>query len=280
MNIIQDIYNDYIHSQNEEYKKLYEGYEDWYGASSVGQCYRKQWYRTHDTPEKEMDEGTRRLLRLGTILHRDIEKAIETSGKSIMKMRNENVEFYLEETVKLPDLKVIGHLDIAVVKGEDFDNWDVSIYDVKTAKAFAWQKRFGLRKNRDPNPSRNYEMQVSTYALGFADKIGCDTDDIDMFILWYKKDDSIMKTMKVSPDYIQYAINYWIDLNETLEDINSPDEMIPFEEPNVPVQDWECSYCAYTNVCDGKDRLNKIKQQRRGYGTKRKRTNIPRAYKR
>ncbi len=29
-----------------------------------------------------------------------------------------------------------------------------------------------------------------------------------------------------------------------------------------------------------KDRLNKIKQQRRGYGTKRKRTNIPRAYKR
>ncbi len=89
MNIIQDIYNDYIHSQNEEYKKLYEGYEDWYGASSVGQCYRKQWYRTHGTPEKEMDEGTKRVLRLGTILHRDIEKAIETSGRSIMKMRNE-----------------------------------------------------------------------------------------------------------------------------------------------------------------------------------------------
>ena len=81
------------------------------------------------------------------------------------------------------------------------------------------------------------------------------------YIIWYKKDDSAMKTIKVSPDYIQYALNYWIDLNETLADIVSPDEMIPGEEPNVPVQNWECSYCPYTNVCDGKERMNKLKRK-------------------
>ena len=270
MNLIQDIYSDYIQSQNQEYKKIYEGHEEWFSASSVGQCYRKQWYRTHGTPEKEMGEGSLRLLRLGTVVHRDIEEGIRWA---VEQGKTDNIEIYLEETIKLPDLNVIGHLDIAYVKGPvDPKNTnyllrgeeeECAIYDLKTAKAYTWQRRFGHMKNRDPHPSRNYEMQVSTYALGFSDLRGISIDDIDMYIIWYKKDDSAMKTIKVSPDYIQYALNYWIDLNETLADIVSPDEMIPGEEPNVPVQNWECSYCPYTNVCDGKERMNKLKKPKR-----------------
>lgn len=265
MHLIQDIYSDYIQSQNEEYRKIYKEYEGWFGASSVGQCYRKQWYRAHNVPEKDMNNKSKRVLRLGTILHRDIENGIRWA---IEQGRTNNIEFYLEETIKLPDLKVIGHLDIACLRKSEGQE-ECAIYDLKTAKAYTWQKRFGHKKNRDPHPSRNYEMQVSTYALGFSDLKGIPIDNIDMYILWYRKDDSTMKPKKVSPHYIQYALEYWTDLNETLADIISPDELIPGEEPNVPVQNWECSYCLYTNVCDGKKRIDKITRKQRSGNAKR-----------
>ena len=93
-------------------------------------------------------------------------------------------------------------------------------------------------------------------------------DNIELNILWYRKDDSFVRIQKISPKYGKLALNYWTDLFETLEEIRSADELTPDEDVNVPVQDWECSYCQFTDVCDGKDIIlkRKIKERKNAKG--------------
>ena len=261
MHRLEEIYNAYLHEQSQQYRELYAGHEDWFSASSAGQCYRKQWYRVNGQKPVETEPQSSRLLRLGTILHKDMEEAI----RWFTRTKDSNETWLLEHEVKIPKLRVLGHLDIAIISE---DQHSAQIYDIKTAKAYSWTKRFGQKKNRDLNPSRNYELQIATYGMGLANHLGLDPDNIELNILWYRKDDSFVRIQKISPKYGKLALNYWTDLFETLEEIRSADELTPDEDVNVPVQDWECSYCQFTDVCDGKDIIlkRKIKERKNAKG--------------
>ena len=68
---------------------------------------------------------------------------------------------------------------------------------------------FGFKKNRDPNPSINYELQVGTYALGIQNNPLSKGWDYALFLALYKKDNSTMKVVRISNDYITDADEYW-----------------------------------------------------------------------
>ena len=109
---IEQIYEDFISSKQKETRKKYEDFKGWYSASSAGQCYKKQWYKIHlDEDDIITDKRVNRLLRLGTIVHSDIENAVNR-----YKQYNDIHEKILtEERIQLPDLNVIGHCDLAVI---------------------------------------------------------------------------------------------------------------------------------------------------------------------
>ena len=76
---IEGIYKDYISKKNEENKqKRYIGKEEYYHASSTGSCSRKIWFESIQkaTPTDEPDKRSQRLLRLGTIVHDDLQNAL------------------------------------------------------------------------------------------------------------------------------------------------------------------------------------------------------------
>tara|TARA_R100000808_G_scaffold25026_1_gene60583 strand:+ start:174 stop:890 length:717 start_codon:yes stop_codon:yes gene_type:complete len=234
---VDKIYHRYLLSESKNHKKKYEKYKGWYSASSAGSCFIKQHLKAQGAEEQPMDERTMRVLRLGTIVHSDIEKAIVEESKNLDESM---VKIYSEKRIELPELNVVGHLDIGVHLPPENK---LFVYDVKTAHSFKWKKVFG--RNIDPNPSVNYQLQLGTYGMGLGRELEC--QDVDLGLIWYKKDDSRMKLQAIDSVWLDNAYEYWVELNETLDDnVPSPGST------NAPVYNWECRYCPFKGTeCEG-----------------------------
>tara|TARA_R100001530_G_scaffold134606_1_gene109802 strand:- start:183 stop:899 length:717 start_codon:yes stop_codon:yes gene_type:complete len=233
---IEEIYHEYLLSEGDKHKQKYEKYKGWFSASSAGSCHRKQWFKINDAPEVEQQVKPLRVMRLGTIVHKDIEQALNLYAD---KHRLE-YDLYTEHRIELPKIKVVGHLDIAI------NDDKVYVYDLKTAHSFKWKKVFG--RNVDPSPSVNYQLQLGTYGLGMINQLDRRDADIELGLIWYKKDDSMMKVQLIDSEWVDRAFFYWVELNEALEDDNVPN----VGDYNTPVYNWECKYCPYHKIhCKG-----------------------------
>ena len=77
---IEGLYEGYIARKNEEnYKERYEGRERYYHGSGAGSCSRKLYFESVDQVDATnfTDERINRLLRLGTIVHDDLQIALK-----------------------------------------------------------------------------------------------------------------------------------------------------------------------------------------------------------
>lgn len=235
------IYNSYLLAKQDEHKEKYKDFKGWFSASTAGSCFRKQYYNINGYDGTQPDEKSMRLLRLGTIVHADIADAFERYRE---QFESQELQLFVEHKVKLKEYNVVGHLDIGVY---DKSTHNITVTDVKTSHSYKWKMLFG--RYPDKNPSVNYYLQVATYGLGLMHELDEDIDSINLSLTWYKKDDSLLRTQKVNNEWIDYAIIYWTDLNEALENGNLPE----IGSENVPVYDWECKYCPYHKLhCEGK----------------------------
>ena len=139
---LERIYAEFLESEQEERNKKYEEFKGWIGASSAGHCFKKQYYKLNDVDSDEPNMRVNRLLRLGTIVHSDFEKAIKSYNKS------HKTKIETEKQVKIPELKIIGHIDIFEQSNNNLIN---RVYDLKTVAGYKWRKKFG-RVNVDVNP--------------------------------------------------------------------------------------------------------------------------------
>lgn len=242
---IPKIYNEYLQRKNKENRIKYEKYKGWFSASSAGSCYRKQLHRKQDLKLDPMDEKSARLLRLGTLVHADFEEALKEFDIEERVDKPDEIQVLTEHRIEIPELMVVGHLDVGVV---NLEGEMIHVYDIKTAGAWKWRMKFG--RNPDKNPSVNYELQLATYAIGLGNEK--DITDLRLSIMWYNKDNSMMREEKISELYLEEAFDYWTDLNETSDSVaGKPEELNPGEQ-NVPVYNWECKYCEFQGkYCPG-----------------------------
>ena len=242
---IEFIYNTYVKDKSKRVKK--EEYNGWFSASAAGSCYRRQWYNIHNAEQGALPERVLRLLRLGTLLHKDIEKSIEYA-KLNFPVDFKTGKILTEYEVELPEYKVLGHLDIAVIE----DN-HVDVYDVKTIASYKFQMKFGRKPER--NPWTNYEMQLATYALGIIndENLFDEVPSVNLKLMYYKKDNSDMRVQNLDTElWMDVAAEYWTDLGITLSEIDDPEELIPGTSMGTPIQPNECKYCSYKDtLCPG-----------------------------
>ena len=236
---IESIYNAYLKEQ----EKLRERDKNVFHASSAGSCYRKQMYSYYDYPSDTKDDKSYRLLRLGTIVHSDVESAI-----SLYQNRFPEKDIYIEQKVHIKDLEVSGTFDageMITINGRK----EFTLYDLKTAAAYKWTTKFGRKQNRVADSDLNYKLQLGTYALGVKEY--CNPDWIGMYLIWYNKNTSQMKEQMVSPEWIDKAREYWEEVYEIKEDLGKSfeRELEPMMTYGVPMQDWECSYCQFESIC-------------------------------
>ena len=73
-------------------------------------------------------------------------------------------------------------------------------------------------------------------------------DEVELGLIWYKKDDSMMKVQPISDEWIDNAFLYWVELNEALEN----DKLPEVGSYNTPIYNWDCKYCPYHKIhCEG-----------------------------
>ena len=236
---IKSIYNAYLKEQ----EKLNSRDKDVFHASSAGSCYRKQMYSYYDYPSDTKDDKSYRLLRLGTIVHSDVESAI-----SLYQDRFPEKDIYIEQKIHIKDLEVSGTFDageMITINGRK----EFTLYDLKTAAAYKWTTKFGRKQNRVADSDLNYKLQLGTYALGVREY--CSPDIINMYLVWYNKNTSQMREQLVSPEWIDKALEYWEEVYEIKEDLGKAFEtgLEPMITYGVPMQDWECSYCQFESIC-------------------------------
>ena len=231
------------HSYLVQADNLREKDEKLFHASSAGSCLRKQMYSYYDFPQDRKDKRSYRILRLGTIVHKDIEEAI-ANYEDVNSDGNEQV--FIEDKIELEELNVVGTYDVGRI---DMEENKFTLWDIKTAAAYKWTTKFGRKQNRKPSSDTNYKLQLGTYALGINQKFK--VGKIEMYLLWYNKNTSQMREQIVSPEWIEKALEYWVTVNETLEDMDEhfEEELKPEYYLGVPYQDWECRYCQYYSIC-------------------------------
>ena len=255
---IEKLYNDYIILKNEgNYKERYEGKEKYYHGSSSGSCSRKNYFSSVEQikPTNEADTRSNRVMRLGTIMHEDLQESLLTiysnttdSNTTYSKEKeipyfqkeilNERFDFHIEKEIILEEFNVRGFYDLVAVSQAD---GGVYLIDFKTMGSFPWSRKFG-RKYINPNPSQRYELQLATYGLAVKEEFG----RLDgMFLYYYNKDTSRMKAEEVPMYYLDKAKNYWTNINREHE------KGLPmFSEGLSPVEDWECKYCNFLDHCN------------------------------
>ena len=79
---IEGIYNTYL----KQLDALWERGENVFHASTAGSCYRKQLYAYYDFKSDPKDDKSLRLLRLGTIVHKDVEEALIKYEDTLVNM--------------------------------------------------------------------------------------------------------------------------------------------------------------------------------------------------
>jgi len=247
---IEGIYSDYLDKKQEENRlKRYSGNESWYHASGAGSCSRKLYFESVEQvePTNPIDAKTKRLLRLGNVVHDDFEKALhyynrdnnrdnnrDISSDKEKENKEKEIKFHTEGEIRVEELNVRGFYDI-VVEGKE-----VYLYDLKTCGGYSWKLKFG----RKPafNPSIHYELQLGTYGYAVKQQFG----RLDgMFLYYYNKDTSMMRAVSVPLTYVSRAYLFWS---------NTKDEhkqgLPPFRKGVSPVQDWQCNYCQFLDHCN------------------------------
>jgi CRISPR/Cas system-associated exonuclease Cas4 (RecB family) len=249
---IEAIYGAYLKQQ----ELLRERDKNVFHASTAGSCYRKQLYSYYDFPSDEKDAKSYRILRLGTIVHKDVEEALIKYEDTLsqMQIKDAPVErhIHIEEKIEIKQLNVVGTFDSGeriIYKDKGIGTVEFNLYDLKTAAAYKWTTLFGRKENRKPKAADNYKMQLGTYALGIRHKYALDR--INMYLIWYNKNTSHMREQLVSNEWIDNALKYWTELYEMNKDMeeNFIDELVPEITLGVPFQDWECRYCQYYSIC-------------------------------
>ena len=256
---IEKLYNDYIALKNEEnYQARYKGREEYYHASGGGSCSRKLYYESIEQAEttNPTDERSNRIMRLGTIVHEDLQaslsdtiysttidsntnsnKSIYYKEKEIYNFQKESFEFHIEKEIILPELNVRGFYDLVAVGKE---SGKVYLIDFKTMASYSWSLKFG-KKYFQPNASVHQEVQLATYGLFVKKEFG----RLDgMWLYYYNKDTSRMKAHPVALTTLQNAENFWINVNREHEN-----GLPMFREGISPVEDWNCKYCRFLDHC-------------------------------
>jgi len=258
--MFEQIYQDYLLVKNEENRKeRYDGNEGWYHASGAGLCSRKLYFESVEKaqPTNPPNKSSMRKMRVGTILHQDIQDSLILYNNIYNNISQDNIEhnisqnnitqeynvkFDVEGEIRLPSLNVRGFYDVVSKDfSADKDTPKIKLYDIKTTASFSFARKFSSKLS-SPQENRNHYLQLGTYGLGLREKYG----DIDqMSIIYYNKDNSTMREVVVPNMFIDEAKRYWYSINE------EHSKGLPgFNFGTSPANNWICGYCQFKSRCN------------------------------
>ena len=149
----------------------------------------------------------------------------------------------VEHPIECEELNVKGYIDMVV----EMDNGEVFVVDFKTINSWSWRFKFGRKK--ESKPSFHQELQLGTYGYAIKKEFGrCD----GMALIYYNKDTSMTKQCDVDLEYIDQAYTFWTGVIDSHKGGINNNTLPPLQEGVAPVMDWECKYCNFQELCEGR----------------------------
>ena len=213
----------------------YDGMEKWFGGSSSGSCRRKLYYKANSYEKtNETSQSSLRKMRLGTIFHEDMEQALELFNDISQADGWSSGKFHIEKELRVEKLNLRGFAD-AIFESTDEK---IYLYDFKTAGSFPWKLKFGRAGKQD---DERYSLQLGSYGEAVKQNFG----RLDgMYLVYYNKDNSDMRTVEVPLHYTDKAVEWWTETG--LVHAGGLPPLKPGENPSAA---WECNYCEWKDLC-------------------------------
>ena len=244
-NGMQIAYLEWLEKQNEINENTrYQAKEFHFGPSGSGRCHLINYFKWYKSRKDEKSYKSLCTMRLGTVMHTEIQGALHYMFKHYKVMCE------IPVTCMHTGMGLVkGHLDIAV----EIDSDNAVLIDIKTVPAYSWSTLYGT-KNKEASAGFNHKLQLGTYAIGLRKDYGY--KNIHMYLWHYNKNTSEMQFMEVGSEFEELAEKYWKEASNTLtvlrhtkpDDLaKNVDDLLEIVQP--PKYKWECNYCDYTGVC-------------------------------
>ena len=246
---IGQIYAQYLSTENEKNRlERYDGNESYYHASGSGTCSRKLYFQSVDKvePTNPPNAKSMRIMRLGTIMHTDIQNSLILYNNN-NNINNNNtqlhktvgdIKFLIEEEVTIKELNVRGFFDLVQILNVGKSDEGFYLYDIKTAADYSFKKMFGTGVT---NRMQHQELQLATYGYAIKEKYG----RLDgMYLMYYNKNTSVIRYMEVPLTMLSTAYMFWANIKKE-HSKGLPD----FKDGVSPVMKWECNYCNFLDHC-------------------------------
>ena len=239
---IEKIYDEYLDKVGIEERKKIGRMPGFMSASSAGLCFLRHWFKLNNYESKPPDIKSKRTMRLGTLVHNEFEEAVKCTEKT------ENIEIKTEVPIKIEKpFKVRGYTDLVVI---NHNKKEITVIDYKTMHSFRWKRMFGISRNREKNPSNLSEIQLATYTIYFLQQYRDKGYIPQMYLVYYKKDDSSIKVVNIPDYFLNTALRYWEEASAFIEEIKTLDDAQPGLTYGVPMFEWECGkYCEFAGHC-------------------------------
>ena len=236
---------------NESFNREPYTKKSWW-ATDLNSCLRGAFYRRKGLPPTSIIPPDRMgIMEVGKIVEGWIVDKVKQSGKLVAEQLR----------VEAPEYEASGKVDLILDEGGR-----PVLYEIKSTNSFSFKYKV---KNKTPQPQHKLQTLFYLWRLrncGHPEITHVNFSNLEGRIVYVSRDD--LNRLIIPIDYSENAIKPIIEQLEILNSAWKKDELPPVPEPVVFdeergkwIVNWVCDFCAYHELCAGRDWRAKAEQE-------------------
>ena len=221
-------------------------------ATDLNSCLRGVFYRRKGLPPISVISPDRMgIMEVGKIVEEWIVNKVKQSGNLVAEQLR----------VEAPEYEASGKVDLIIDEGGR-----PILYEIKSTNSFSFKYKI---KNKEPQPQHKLQTLFYLWRLrnhGHQEISHIDLSNLEGRIIYVSRDD--LNRLIIPVDYSENAIQPIVEQLEILNKSWQNDELPPIPEQIIYDEErgkwginWVCDFCAYHELCAGRDWRQKAEQE-------------------
>lgn len=221
-------------------------------ATDLNSCLRGVFYRRKGLPPTSVITPDRMgIMEVGKIVEEWIVNKVKQSGNLVAEQLR----------VEAPEYEASGKVDLIVDEGGR-----PILYEIKSTNSYSFKYKI---KNKEPQPQHKLQTLFYLWRLrnhGHQEISHIDLSNLEGRIIYVSRDD--LSRLIIPINYSESAIKPVIEQLEILNTSWKNDELPPAPDPVIYDEErgkwginWVCDFCAYHELCAGRDWHAKAEQE-------------------
>lgn len=236
---------------NESFNREPYAKRSWW-ATDLNSCLRGAFYRRKGLPPISVISPDRMgIMEVGKIVEEWIVDKVKQSGKLIAEQLR----------VEAPEYEASGKVDLLIDEGGR-----PMLYEIKSTNSYSFKYKV---KSKEPQPQHKLQTLFYLWRLrktGHPELPEVNFSNIEGRIIYVSRDD--LNRLIIPVNYSDTEIRPMIEQLQVLNNSWKNDELPPVPEPVVYDEDrgkwginWVCDFCAYHELCAGRNWRQKAEQE-------------------